>query len=47
MSSKFFVTTPIYYSNGVPHVGHAYSSFLADTIAQFHRLGQEEVKFST
>lgn len=47
MSSKFFVTTPIYYSNGIPHVGHAYSSFLADTVAHHHRLNREDVKFST
>lgn len=47
MSSKFFVTTPIYYSNGVPHIGHAYSSFLADTIARYHHLWKDEVKFST
>ena len=29
---KFYITTPIYYSNGVPHIGHAYSSLIADTI---------------
>lgn len=47
MAQKFFITTPIYYSNGVPHIGHAYSSLLADTIARFHRLNREEVRFST
>ncbi len=47
MSNKFFITTPIYYSNGIPHIGHAYSSFLADTIAEFHRLQKHDVKFST
>ena len=47
MSSKFYITTPIYYSNGVPHIGHAYSSLIADTIAAYHRLQKEEVRFST
>lgn len=47
MPNKFFVTTPIYYSNGVPHIGHSYSSFLADTIANYHNLKKEDVKFST
>ena len=47
MSSKFFITTPIYYSNGIPHIGHAYSSLLADTIASHKRLSGKEVKFVT
>ncbi len=47
MSSQFFITTPIYYSNGIPHIGHAYSSLLADTIAASKRLDGIEVKFST
>lgn len=47
MQKKFYITTPIYYSNGVPHIGHAYSSLLADTIANYHRLGHEAVRFST
>ena len=47
MSQKFFVTTPIYYSNGVPHIGHAYASIIADIIAKYHRLLGEDVKFST
>jgi methionyl-tRNA synthetase len=47
MSNTFFVTTPIYYSNGIPHIGHAYSSFLADTIASYYRLQKVDVKFST
>ena len=44
---NFFITTPIYYSNGIPHIGHAYSSLLADTIAASKRLGGSDVKFST
>ncbi len=47
MSEKFYITTPIYYSNGVPHIGHAYSSFLAHTIAAYQRLQGKEVRFST
>lgn len=47
MQKKFFVTTPIYYSNGIPHIGHAYSSLLADTIARSKKLDAFHVKFST
>jgi methionyl-tRNA synthetase len=45
--SRFFITTPIYYSNGIPHIGHAYSSLIADTIAASKRLDGTLVKFST
>jgi methionyl-tRNA synthetase len=45
--SRFYVTTPIYYSNGVPHIGHAYSSLIADTLSSYHRLQGSEVRFST
>lgn len=44
---KFFITTPIYYSNDIPHIGHAYSSFIADVYARFHRMLGYDVKFST
>lgn len=47
MTKKFFITTPIYYSNDVPHIGHAYSTLIADTYARFKRLLGYEVKFST
>jgi methionyl-tRNA synthetase len=47
MTKKFYITTPIYYSNWVPHIGHAYSSLIADTIASYHRLGKEDVRFAT
>jgi methionyl-tRNA synthetase len=47
MSKKFYITTPIYYSNDIPHVGHAYSSFIADTLAYYHKLEWGEVKFTT
>lgn len=44
---KFFITTPIYYSNGIPHIGHSYASFIADIIAKYKRISWFEVKFST
>ncbi len=47
MSSKFFITTPIYYSNGIPHIWHAYASLLADTIASYKRFSWKEIKFVT
>tara|TARA_B100001013_G_scaffold30079_1_gene16384 strand:+ start:99 stop:239 length:141 start_codon:yes stop_codon:yes gene_type:complete len=34
---NFFITTPIYYPSGQPHMGHAYSSILADVFARFNR----------
>ncbi len=47
--SKFYVTTPIYYINDRPHVGHAYSTIAADVLARHWRtkLGVENVRFST
>ncbi len=47
MSSKFFVTTPIYYVNDAPHIGHAYTTILADVLARFHRISGDEVFFLT
>ena len=38
MSVPFYVTTPIYYVNDVPHIGHAYTTILADVLARYHRL---------
>ena len=46
-SSKFFLTTPIYYVNARPHIGHAYSTIAADVLARRHRLLGEEVFFLT
>jgi methionyl-tRNA synthetase len=47
MAKKFLVTTPIYYPNGYPHIGHANSSFIADVYARYKRLLWYDVKFST
>ena len=44
---KFCVTTPIYYINGEPHIGHAYASTAADILARFKRLDGYDVHFST
>jgi methionyl-tRNA synthetase len=41
------ITTPIYYINGDPHIGHAYASIAADIIVRFKRLDGEKVHFST
>lgn len=45
-NKPFFITTPIYYVNGKPHIGHAYTTIAADCLARFKRL-QGEVFFST
>ena len=47
MKSKFYVTTPIYYVNDRPHIGHAYTSVACDVLARFMRLEGREVKFLT
>jgi methionyl-tRNA synthetase len=39
----FYITTPIYYPNDVPHIGHAYDAVAADVLARYHRLRGEEV----
>ncbi len=46
-SPKFYLTTPIYYVNARPHIGHAYSTIVADVIARRHRLAGEDVFFLT
>lgn len=47
MSKQFYVTTPIYYVNDVPHIGHAYTTIAADVLARFHRLSGYRVFFLT
>ena len=44
---KLFVTTPIYYVNDLPHIGHAYTSIICDVISRFYYLKGFEVKFLT
>ena len=40
---KFFITTPIYYVNDLPHIGHAYTTVAADVLARYHRKKGEKV----
>ena len=47
MPNRFYVTTPIYYVNDVPHIGHAYTTIAADVLARFYRLRGYEVFFLT
>lgn len=47
MANKFYVTTPIYYVNDVPHIGHAYTTLAADVIARHRRMLGMEVHFLT
>ncbi len=44
---KFYITTPIYYVNGAPHIGHAYTTVAADVLARWKRLEGHEVFFLT
>ncbi|MBI1920236.1 MAG: methionine--tRNA ligase [Geobacter sp.] len=45
--SRFYLTTPIYYVNDVPHIGHAYTTLAADVLARHHRMKGDEVFFLT
>ena len=45
--SPFFISTPIYYVNGQPHLGHAYTSVVSDVIARYQRADGREVYFLT
>ena len=47
MSERFYVTTPIYYVNDKPHLGHAYTTIVADVLARWHRLRGRDVTFLT
>jgi len=47
MAKTFYITTPIYYVNDLPHIGHLYSTIVADTIARFRRARGEDVRFHT
>jgi len=44
---RFYITTPIYYVNDAPHVGHAYTTLIGDAVARWHRLLGDEVLFLT
>jgi methionyl-tRNA synthetase len=47
MSERFYVTTPIYYVNDAPHIGHSYTTIAADVLARYHRAEGHEVHFLT
>jgi methionyl-tRNA synthetase len=47
MPKPFYVTTPIYYVNARPHLGHAYTTIIADVITRFHSMRPTEVYFLT
>jgi len=47
MKEKFYITTPIYYPNDVPHIGHAYTTIAADIIARWNKLNGKDVFFLT
>jgi methionyl-tRNA synthetase len=47
MTDKYYITTPIYYVNDKPHIGHAYTSVATDFIARFMRLNDYDVRFQT
>ena len=47
MTKSFYISTPIYYPSAKPHMGHAYSSIIADIFARFKRLEGYKVLFLT
>ena len=47
MATPFYVTTPIYYVNDAPHIGHAYTTVAADVLARWRRLWGDDVVFLT
>ncbi|MEM7045948.1 MAG: class I tRNA ligase family protein, partial [Pseudomonadota bacterium] len=46
-ADRFYVTTPIYYVNDVPHIGHAYTTIACDAMARFAKLDGKAVHFLT
>ena len=44
---RFYITTPIYYPSGDPHIGHAYCTTLCDVFARYKRLKHQECYFLT
>ena len=47
MDKNFYITTPIYYPSAKPHMGHAYSSIIADFFARFKKIDDYNVHFLT
>lgn len=46
-NKRYYLTTPLYYVNGEPHIGHAYTTILSDVLARYQRLFGKEVHFLT
>ena len=46
-ADRFYLTTPIYYASGAPHIGHAYTTILADVLARYRRRAGQDVLFLT
>jgi len=47
MEDKFYITTPIYYASGKPHIGHAFTTLYADVVARYQKLQGKDVFFAT
>lgn len=47
MAKKFYITTPIYYPNDIPHIGHAYTTLAADVLTRWNKLLGKDVRFLT
>ncbi len=47
MPRTVYITTPIYYVNDLPHIGHTYTTIVADALARYHRLRGDDVRFLT
>ena len=47
MTPAFYATSPIYYVNGKPHIGHTYTTVVLDTLARYHRLAGDDTFFLT
>src|SRR3954451_12064292 len=47
MPDRFYLTTPIYYPNAEPHLGHVYTTLAADAVARYHRLKGDDTFFLT
>ncbi|MCX5680142.1 MAG: class I tRNA ligase family protein [Candidatus Omnitrophica bacterium] len=45
--SKFYITTPLYYVNSKPHIGHSYTQVACDTVSRFEKMSGHEVFFMT
>ena len=47
MNKTFYITTPIYYVNDIPHIGHAYTTILADVISRYQKQIENDSFFLT